>query len=287
MSRIAYVNGTYTPLANAQVSMEDRGYHFADGAYEVIFYNDNQCFVDLQPHLDRLRDSLKALHIPLTYTDRSLRTIVHELMRRNRCRQGYLYVQITRGKASRDHTVPTCLQPVMTMFVRPHQFPKTPRCIVAHTERDMRWRHNNVKSIALLGSVLAKYHAYAKGGDEAVLVDDAGQVTEGSSTNIWMVTPASTLVTHPANQKILNGIVRQRLLEMAKKEGVSVEERPFSLEEALQASELFITSTTKATHAITELDGHTIGEGGVGPLTARLHKAYLSFLRSITEDVCV
>ncbi len=283
MSRVAYVNGAYVPHDQAVVPMEDRGYHFADGAYEVFSYNVNGVFVDAGPHFDRLRASLASLRIPFSLSNQSLLIIMHELMRRNHCHEGFLYLQITRGVAPRDHTVCHKLDPFMTLFVRPLRFKKIPPLLTVFTEPDIRWKRNDIKSVALLGNIMAKYGAYERGGDEAWLVNATGFITEGSSTNAWIVDQNGVIRTHPATNDILNGIVRQRLLKLAATLSLSVEERAFTLEEALNAKEAFLTSSTKGVHPIVRINDQPVGEGGMGPITQRLSHAYWIFQSNLVR----
>ena len=281
MSRIAYVNGAYVPHDHALVPMEDRGYHFADGAYEVAAYNVNGVFVDAHPHLDRLHASLAALNIPFDLSNQSLLIIMHELMRRNGGGEGFLYIQVTRGVADRDHTLDYDPEPFLTMFVRRHKFKKTPPLFKVFTEPDIRWKRNDIKSIALLGNIMSKYNAARQGGQEAWLVNDKGFVTEGSSTNAWIVDAEGVLRTHPVEPGILNGIVRQRLLQIASDLEIPLKEEPFTVEEALKAQEAFLTSSTKGVYPIVAIDDKSIGAGEMGPVTEKLQKAYWDFQNNL------
>jgi len=284
LSRVAYVNGAYVPHDQAAVPMEDRGYHFADGAYEVFSYNIHGVFVDAGPHFERLRASLASLRIPFAFSNQSLLIVMHELMRHNRCREGFLYLQITRGVAARDHTVSHGIDPFLTLFVRPLTFKKHPPLLAVFTEPDLRWKRNDIKSIALLGNIMAKYGAFERGGDEAWLVNADGFITEGSSTNAWIVTQEGVIRTHPATNAILNGIVRQRLLKIAASLGLPVEERAFTLEEALGAREAFLTSSTKGVHPIIRINDQSIGGGVMGSIAQQLQQAYWLFQNSLVKE---
>ena len=279
MTRLAYVNGYYQPYDQATVPMNDRAYHFADSAYEVIYFNEKGCFVDFVAHIDRLHDSLRALSISLPTTETALLIQMTELMRRNRIKEGFLYIQVSRGIAPRDHTVKGPLTPSMTMFCKAHRLKDMPPLYKVFTSPDIRWQENHIKSTSLLPNILAKYNSVEQGGDAAWLVNHKGHVTEGASTNAWIVDQEGILRTHPANGHILNGIVRQRLLDISKDLSLPFEERAFSLEEAYNAQEAFLTSTTKGVFPIVSIDGKTIANGSMGPITERLHQAYLSFLR--------
>jgi len=284
LSRIAYVSGTYVPHDYAQIPMDDRGYHFADGVYEVFSYNVHGVFVDAGPHFDRLRESLASLKISFSLSNQSLLIIMHELMRRNHCREGFLYLQITRGVAPREHTASGMMNPSLSLFVRPMTFKKHPPLLTVFTEPDIRWKRNDIKSIALLGNIMAKYGAYERGGDEAWLLNAEGFVTEGSSTSAWIVDQAGVIRTHPVTNAILNGIVRQRLLKIASSLGLTVEERAFTLEEALGSREAFLTSSTKGVHPIIRIDGKTVGAGTMGPVTQQLSQAYWNFQNSLVRE---
>lgn len=275
MSRIVYVNGRYRPHARASVHVEDRGYQFADGVYEVIAVCGSR-FVDLRPHLGRLARSLAALDISAPLSDRALVHVIEEVRRRNRVRDGMVYVQVTRGVSRRDHGFPGDTKPSVVITSRSLAVdPSLARrgCDVVTVE-DIRWRRCDIKSIALLPNVLAKQHARRSGGFEALQVDSSGVVTEGSSTNIWMVNSDETVITHPTGPKILDGITRRAVLEIARSEGITVEERPFSLADARGAAEVFLTSTTARIVPVRRLDGALIGDGNPGPVTRALMTAY-------------
>lgn len=284
MSRLAYVNGAFVLREHAMVPMEDRGYHFADGAYEVFSYNTNQVFVDAYPHLERLRRSLRELHIPCPWTDKTLLMLMHELMRRNGCLEGFLYMQVTRGVAPRDHTLSWDPEPFLTMFVRDHVFKHTPPLFKVFIEPDIRWQRNDIKSIALLGNVMSKYNAERRGGHEAWLLNEEGVITEGSSTNAWIITKEGVIRTHPATSDILNGVVRQRILRIIKELDLPVEEKAFTRTESLEAAEAFLTSSTKGVYPIVSIDDNPVGKGAMGPLTEKIHKAYWIFQNSLMDE---
>lgn len=283
MSRIAYVNGVFTLQGTACVPMEDRGYHFADGAYEVIAHNAQGYFVDAAPHLNRLSDSLKALDIPFKRSRESMLITMHELMRRNGGGEGFLYLQVTRGVAARNHSLSYAPEPFLTMFVRHHRFKTPPPLFQVITTPDIRWKRNDIKATALLGNVLSRYKASAQGAQEAWLVGEDGFVREGSSTNAWIVDQTATLRTHPVDSIILNGIVRQRVLMLAHELNIPYKEKPFTVREAYSAKEAFLTSTTKGVYPVVGMDGSVIGDGKMGPLTNQLHTAYFEFQRTFPE----
>ena len=275
MPRFAYVNGRYQPHQSAQVHIEDRGYQLADGVYEVLPVVDGVP-VDETLHLDRLDRSLREIDMAWPMARRAMSLVARELLRRNRFRNGLLYIQVTRGVAPRDHAFPEGVRPslVMTTMRRPVATSETSGITVV-TTRDLRWKRCDIKSIALLPNVLAKQAAHEAGADEAWLVGDDGRVTEGSSTNAWIVTRDGALVTRPADNTILNGITRQVVLKLMRKEGLRLEERSFSVEEALAAREAFITSSSNYVMPVTAIDGRPIGNGAPGLISGQLRELSL------------
>ena len=277
MPRIAYVNGRYLPHRQAAVHIEDRGYQFADGVYEVVpVYRGS--LVDEDLHLDRLERSLRELKIPMPMSRQALKLVSAQVMRRNELTNGFVYMQVTRGVAPREHKFPKRVQPALVMTIRQTR-PLAPavleKGIKIVTRPDIRWQRRDIKSISLLPNCLAKQEAYEAGAYEAWLVDPDGTVTEGSSTNAWIVTKQGTLVTHNANNSILNGITRLSLLKCAAAEGIEFEERPFTVEEALEAREAFITASSIYVLPVTEIDGRPVGNGHPGMLSQRLRQAYI------------
>ena len=280
MSRIAYVNGRYVPHRCAAVHIEDRGYQFADGVYEVIAVR-NGSLVDKGPHLKRLARSLRELAIAAPMSDAALSHIFAEVVRRNRVRDGMVYLQITRGQASRDHAWPEGLRPAVVVTARATKGPPAElvtRGAAVITMPDLRWKRCDIKTISLLGNVLAKQAARDKGAFEALMVDAEGRVTEGSSTNAWIVTGKGVLVTRPTDEAILDGITRQAVIALARAAGLRFEERAFSLREARAAAEIFLTSTTAFVVPVVKLDGKAVGDGKPGPFTRRLLADYRAYV---------
>ena len=280
MSRIAYVNGRYVPHRQASVHIEDRGYQFADGVYEVVAVSSGR-LIDLGPHLDRLERSLSELSIAGRLSRRALEMVMCELVRRNGVVDGIVYVQMTRGVAPRDHAFP--LQPrtqiVMTARrTRPQPGSFGEDGIKVVSASDIRWERCDIKSIALLPNVLAKQSARKAGAYEAWFVGDGGTVTEGSSTNAWIVTRDGKLVTHSADKAILSGITRAAVIDIARAQGIELVERRFSLDEAKAAREAFITSTSALVLPVTQIDDTVVGNGKPGLLTSRLRAAYFAHL---------
>jgi D-alanine transaminase len=280
MPRYAYVNGRYVPHAQAQVHIEDRGYQFADGVYEVILIHDG-CLVDGEPHLDRLGYSLQALRIPWPMARTALGLVLSELIARNGVASGTVYLQVTRGVAARDHKFPARAKPSLVATTKrqkpaPGALPAAGVAVI--TQPDIRWRRCDIKSVSLLPNILAKQAAAEAGAFEAWLVDGDGCITEGSSTNAWIVTRAGRLVTRNLSAAILSGITRLSLLQLVQSQGIEFEERRFSIAEAKEASEAFLTSTTSLVLPVTRIDGQVVGDGKPGPLTMTLRDNYLRYL---------
>lgn len=276
MSRIAYVNGQYLPHAEASVSIDDRGYQFADGVYEVIISIDGR-LVDVERHFARLERSLSELRIAAPCSRRVMKLIARELLRRNNVRNGILYLQITRGVAPRSHAFPGGSVPSLVMTASRRIPP--PRLLIEQgvavvTMEDNRWRRTDIKSVSLLPNVLSKQLARDVGAFEAWLVDQDGYITEGTSTNAWIVTGEGELITRSLDHAILAGVTRLAVLDAARELGLPVAERPFSVAEALDAAEAFLTSTTSFVMPVTVIDGKEIGGGLPGPVTRRLLQRY-------------
>ncbi|MET1026916.1 MAG: D-amino-acid transaminase [Dongiaceae bacterium] len=280
MSRYCYVNGRYLPHSDGQVHIEDRGYQFADGVYEVVpVYHGH--LVDEAGHLDRLDYSLGELRIASPMSRAALRLVMRELIARNGVRDGLIYMQVTRGVAPRDHKFPKQARPALVMTTRHFKQPSAEvleKGVTVVTRPDLRWGRCDIKSLALLPNILAKQEATEQGGYEAWLVDDQGFVTEGSSTNAWIVVPGADgmleIVTHPRGHAILGGITRLALTALAEEQGLRLVERPFLLTEALKATEAFQTSSSSFVIPVTRIDGHPIGSGKTGDLTRRLREIY-------------
>ncbi len=281
MSRIAYVNGSYVPTADAFVHINDRGFQFADGVYEGITVRRKQ-MIDLEPHLDRLWRSMRELKMDAPMARGPMRIVLRELIRRNRISDGFLYLQVTRGEAVRDHAFPEFSIPSFVATCRRLNLAgvraRATGGIAVSTQPDIRWGRCDVKSTSLLPNILAKQAAREAGGFEAVLVDNDGYVTEGSSTNMWIVTHNGVLKTRSTEDNILAGITRARVKSIAKKLQIQVEEESFSVNEALSAQEMFLTSSTSCAMPIVELDGQKIGDGTPGPVAKRLVEAYFDFM---------
>jgi D-alanine transaminase len=286
MPRYAYVNGRYLPHGQAAVHIEDRGYQFADGVYEVVPVVAARP-VDEGPHLDRLERSLAELHIAMPMSRRSLELVSRELLRRNDVRDGLIYIQVTRGVAARDHAFPRHARPALVMTTKRMGLAgqsKFKDGVAVITVPDLRWARRDIKTINLLPNCLAKQAAAEAGAYEALQVDDEGNVTEGTSSNAWIVARDGKLVTRHLSNDILHGVTRRTILAIATEEGVAFEERPFTLEEALEAREAFVTSATSFVTPVVEVDGGRIGDGKPGPLTRRLLGWYRDHMAGLRDS---
>ena len=273
MSRIAYVNGRYLPQSEASVNVEDRGYQFADGVYEVLYMTGGR-FLDEALHMARLERSLREISIAPPMGRAAMMHVLREVMRRNRLREGLVYMQVTRGVSRRDHAFPaTPVPPALVVTCRrTPAFPTSAEAWAgaAITVPDQRWDRCDIKSVGLLANVLAKQAARTAGATEAIMLGRDGLVTEGSSTTVWVVDEAGTLRTRHLSHAILPGCTRASLLELMAGSGVGAEERAVTEAELRAAREVFITSATSFVKPITSLDGAPVGDGSVGPVTRHL-----------------
>jgi D-alanine transaminase len=277
MSRIAYVNGRYLPHAQAAVSIEDRGYQFADGVYEVCEVKDGH-LVDETRHMARLDRSLRELRMPRPMSPTAMAHVMRETVRRNRVRDGIVYVQVTRGVAPRDFPFPAGTRASLVVtsrsFDRDRMEKQAEQGIDVVTVPDIRWQRVDIKSVALLPNVLAKQAARDKGAREAWMVDAQGRITEGASSNAWIVTRDGVLVTRPLDTGILPGITRSVVMDELRAQGLKVEERAFTVEEAYAAREAFVTSASQIVMPVVSIDGRPVGNGAPGLVTGSLRRDY-------------
>jgi D-alanine transaminase len=278
MSRIAYVNGRYLPRREASVNIEDRGYQFADGVYEVCEVRGGR-LVDERRHMDRLLRSLSELRIRMPLSREALGVILRETIRRNRVTNGIVYLQITRGVARRDHAFPAPgTQPSVVVTATRLDFAKAETMaadgVSVVTVPDNRWERVDIKSVSLLPNVLAKQTAREQGAREAWFVGKDGHVTEGSSSNAWIVTRDGKVVTRQADHSILKGITRTVVIDAIKSQGLQLEERPFTVEEAHEAREAFLTSASQLVFPVVQIDGRPVGNGAPGLLASALRKDF-------------
>jgi len=278
MPRIAYVNGSYEPHSEACVHIEDRGYQFADGVYEVCEVRHGM-IVDLTRHLNRLDRSLGELRIAWPMHRTALIMVIRETLRRNRVRNGMFYLQITRGVARRDHVFPAAGTPSSVVVTAKSTdqgaiAKKNTDGIKAITLPDNRWDRVDIKSIGLLPNAMARQQAKEAGALEAIFVDGDGMVTEGASTNVWIVDAEGKLVTRPAEHGILRGITRTTLIDVAATLGLEIEERRFTVADMLEAREVFLTAATSICFPVVAIDGQTVANGHPGSVSQNIRQAF-------------
>ncbi|SEF67914.1 D-amino-acid transaminase [Bosea lathyri] len=279
MSRIVYVNGAYLPEEDAKISIFDRGFIFGDGIYEVSAVIGGK-LVDCEAHLARLERSCGEIRLALPWSKAELVAVHEELIKRNELDEGGIYLQVSRGASDRDFAFPKDVAPTLVMFTQARSFVDAPGAktgIKVVTTPDLRWARRDIKSVNLLAPVLAKQFAAESGAQEAWLIED-GVVTEGASSTAWIV-KGKTLISRPLSNKVLPGITRKAVLAFLAESGFTFEEREFTLEEALDAEEAFITSATSLVMPVTTIDGHTIHNGAPGPTALRLREIYIAFAR--------
>lgn len=279
MSRVAYVNGAYVPLRGAAVSILDRGFQFADSIYEVWAVRGGRMF-DAAEHMARLQRSLTELRITPPMNEASLMAVMRETMRRNRVRDGIIYVQVSRGAANRDHVFPApSVKPTLVVTAktldRAAIVKRAASGVRVTSAPETRWARRDIKSTNLLPNVLARQGAKEKGAFEAWFVDADGLVTEGASSTAWIVDASGVLRTRQLSHDLLHGVTRAAVLQLARERQMKLEERPFTLEEAKAAREAFITAASNAATAVIEIDGVSIGDGRPGAVTQALRAAYL------------
>jgi D-alanine transaminase len=277
MSRIVFLNGSFLPIEEAKVPFMDRGFMFGDGVYEGIGLLDGR-LIDNEAHLERLERSLAEIRIPNPYTRAEWTSIQEELARRNGMTEGFIYFQVTRGVAERDFFFPEDAKPTVAMFTQAKAIASAPAAqtgIAVVTVPDLRWQRRDIKSINLLAQVLAKQAAKEAGAQEAWLVED-GFVTEGGSSSAFIVTKMGSIVVRPLSNAILPGITRKSLLQLSKEAGIVLEERRFTVEEAYDAAEAFLTSASNFVLPIVSIDGRPVADGKPGPITKKLRELYLA-----------
>ncbi len=280
MGRTVYVNGEFVDEAEAKVSIFDRGYLFGDGVYEVVPVIGGK-MIDKAPFLERLDYSLSQVGIEWPCSKDDYVAFHEELITRNNLKEGAIYSQVTRGVAERDFAFPEGVKPAVMAFTQAKNLVDNPAAddgVKVATVEDVRWKNRNIKSIALLGQVLAKQEAAEKGAFEAWMVED-GKVTEGSSSSAYIVKDG-TVITRPLSREILPGIRRKVLMQLAAQHQIRIEERPFSVDEALSADEAFLSSASSFVLPIVEIDGEKIADGTPGPVARRMREIYLSAARA-------
>ncbi len=276
MSRIVFLNGSFLPIEDAKVPFMDRGFLFGDGVYEGVGMLDGR-LIDNEAHLERLERSLSEIRIANPYTRAEWTSFEEEIARRNGMTEGFIYFQVTRGVAERDFFFPENASPTVAMFTQAKPIANAPAAatgIGVVTVPDLRWERRDIKSISLLAQVLAKQAAKEAGAQEAWLVEE-GFVTEGGSSSAFIVTKAGSIVVRPLSHAILPGITRRSLLRLSQEDGIVLEERRFTVEEAYEAAEAFLTSASNFVLPVVSIDGRPIADGMPGPITRRLRELYL------------
>ncbi|MGH6854637.1 MAG: D-amino-acid transaminase [Aestuariivirga sp.] len=275
MGRIVYVNGEYLPEEQGKISIFDRGFLFADGIYEVTAVVAGK-LVDYDAHMERLERSLSEIHMDWPCSEEELKTMHLNLVKRNALAEGMVYMQITRGSADRDFKFPKGAKPTLVAFTQTGSLIDNPHAVTGVkviTVPDIRWLRRDIKSVMLLAPVLGKQAAHEAGAFEAWMVED-GHVTEGTSSNAYIV-KGGKVITRGLSNRILAGCTRRSLFRLAKEQGVKIEERLFTVEEAYAADEAFLTSASNFVLPITEIDGKRIGGGQPGPVTRKLREIFL------------
>jgi len=280
MSRIVHLNGAFLPEQEAKVSIFDRGYYFGDGVYEVTAVVDGK-LVDYAPHMERLDRSLRELSMPWPCTKDELRAVHEELAKRNGITEGLIYMQVTRGVAERDFAFPKNIPSTLMAFTQVKALVDSPNAktgVKVVSIPDIRWKRRDIKSIALLAQCMGKQQASEAGAFEGWMVED-GFVTEGTSSSSYIV-KEGRVITRPLSNAILPGITRKSLMKLAADHDVTIEERLFSVDEAIAADEAFLTSASSFVMPVVEIDGHAIGSAKPGPITTRLRQIYLESARA-------
>jgi D-alanine transaminase len=284
MSRLAYVNGRFLPQSEAGVSVEDRGFQFADGVYEVWAVFGGR-LADSEGHFTRLERSMRELAIPQPMSRAALSQVLRETARKNRVRDGIVYLQVTRGASRRDHAFPPAgTRPTVVATARSVDFAaeaaKAAKGVKVITAPDIRWGRCDIKTVGLLPNALAKQAARSAGAYEAWLVDPEGLVTEGASTNAWIVDAQGRLRTRDAQANILRGITRTGIVALAEQLQIPVIEEPFTVAEAQAAAEAFISAASTFVMPVVAIDGKPVGSGKPGPVAQRLRALYLETARA-------
>jgi len=281
MSRIVYVNGEYLPEEDAKISVFDRGFLFADGVYEVSAVIGGK-LVDNDAHLKRLARSMNELKMTPPASGEEIEAIMREMVKRNDLDEGLVYLQVTRGAADRDFAFPKDATPSLIMFTQKKNLTGNPAAktgISVITVPDIRWKRRDIKTVGLLPASMAKQAALDAGVNDAWFVED-GFVNEGSSNNAFIVTEDGKIITRHLGSEILHGITRKAVMELAKRENLEIEERPFTPEEAAEAREAFSTSASAFVMPVVKIDGHILGNGVPGPVTEKMRKLYIELAKA-------
>ena len=279
MSRTVYVNDSFLPEENATVSIFDRGFLFADGVYEVTAVLDGK-LVDYAGHVTRLERSLNELKMELPISSEELLNVHRELIKRNNLEEGAIYLQITRGAADRDFAFPKDTKQTIVLFTQAKHLSAPKSGIRIISAPDIRWGRRDIKTVQLLAPSMTKMIAKAEGKDDAWMVED-GFVTEGTSCNAYIVTKEGKIITRDLSTSILHGITRAAVLKLAAEMDMEIEERAFTIKEAQQAAEAFVTAATAFVNPVIEIDGVELSGGIPGPVVTRLSQFYLEESRKV------
>ncbi|OAT36225.1 D-amino-acid transaminase [Proteus myxofaciens] len=278
MSDIVYLNHQFVPKEQAKISVFDRGFLFADAVYEVTAVIHGK-LIDFDGHFSRLQRSCKELEMPFSLTKQELKDVHYQLIKKNKLDEGLIYLQITRGvDSSRFFSFPSLSTPLTVVAFVQHStvlaHPNAKKGISVIALEDIRWQRCDIKTVGLLAACLAKHQAQQQGADDAILIKE-GYITEGSSSNFFIVNHDNEIITRPLSHSILPGITRQAIIQLAKEAHLKVIERLFTLEETKNAKEAFISSATTLIWPVISIDEHPINQGIVGPLSQRLREIYL------------
>ena len=278
MKNITYINNKFVKHSNAKISVEDRGFLFADSIYELISVF-NKKIVDTDQHLNRLRLSLNKIKIKYNFNKKKLKQIINKLIKLNNVVNGYIYIQITRGVAERKHEFPKKYKPTTIIFTKKLNVDKKiyEKGVKIITIPDLRWLRRDIKTTSLLPNILSKQLAVEKKAFESWLIDN-GNITEGSASNAWIIKNSKTIVTHPANNKILKGVTRDTIIKILKKNNFNVKEKPFNLIEAKNAKEAFLTSSTLSVLPVVKIDNYSISDGKPGDITKKILYLYNKYI---------
>ncbi len=282
MSRTVYVNGQFVAEENATISIFDRGFNFSDGVYEVTSVVDAK-LIDNDIHLQRLKTSLEELGITFPASNSELFHIHNQLIEKNNLTEGLVYLQVTRGVADRAFEWPDVIEPTIVMFTQEINILENPKAktgLSIVTLPDIRWQRRDIKTVGLLAACMAKMQAKAVGAHDAWLFEEDNRITEGSSNNAYIINKDGTLITREPSNKILRGITRRAILKFAESTGTKIEERGFTVDEAYNAKEAFLTSASTFVLPVIKIDNHTIGDGKPGELTQKLRSLYIEMARN-------
>ncbi len=278
MKNTTYINNKFINHNKAKISVDDRGFLFADSVYELICVL-NKKIIDLDQHLNRLKISLKKVKIKYELNKKKFEKIINKLVKLNKIFNGYVYIQITRGVAERKHEFPDKYHPSTIIFTKHLKINKEiyEKGVKIITIPDIRWLRRDIKTTSLLPNVLSKQLAVEKNAFESWLIDN-GNITEGSASNAWIIKNSNTIVTHPANNKILRGITRDTIIKILKKNGFNIKEKPFNLIEAKNAKEAFLTSSTLSVLPVVKIDNYNIANGKPGDITKKIINLYNDYI---------